>query len=221
VPHDDPSELFDLCDESGRPLGRSKPRAAVHRDGDWHRSIHVWVVLGALGDPSVLLQRRSASKDTHPGKVDVSVAGHLRAGESVEDALREANEEIGLRLAPSDVIHLGRRQRVDRPREGLLDREVQDIFMTRSRYSLESLTPDLEEVSALVAVDLDELQALVLGSKEVVAARERGHGPLLQATLLRASELVPAPDGYFAKALTSVARRLAGEAEEPWLLTAL
>lgn len=40
------------------PLGLSKPRGAVHRDGDWHRSVHVWLTDGAC----LLLQRRSAHK---------------------------------------------------------------------------------------------------------------------------------------------------------------
>jgi hypothetical protein len=40
------------------PLGVSKPRGAVHRDGDWHRSVHVWLTDGS----SLLLQRRSAHK---------------------------------------------------------------------------------------------------------------------------------------------------------------
>jgi hypothetical protein len=40
------------------PLGVSKPRGNVHRDGDWHRSVHVWLTDGAC----LLLQRRSIHK---------------------------------------------------------------------------------------------------------------------------------------------------------------
>ena len=39
----DPNELFDVVHADGSPTGRSKPRWQVHRDGDWHRSIHVWI----------------------------------------------------------------------------------------------------------------------------------------------------------------------------------
>ena len=49
----------------GLPTGRTKERAAVHRDGDLHRTLHVWLVKDAR---SVLLQRRAASKDLEPGK---------------------------------------------------------------------------------------------------------------------------------------------------------
>ena len=51
----------------------------------------------------VWLQRRSDGKDLAPGKVDVAVGGHLAAGETWVDALREADEELVLPLAPSDV----------------------------------------------------------------------------------------------------------------------
>ena len=42
-PAQDPGELFDVVRGDGAPTGRIKPRAAVHRDGDWHRAVHVWV----------------------------------------------------------------------------------------------------------------------------------------------------------------------------------
>ena len=39
-----PDELFDVLDAAGRPTGRAKRRADVHRDGDWHRALHCWVL---------------------------------------------------------------------------------------------------------------------------------------------------------------------------------
>ena len=38
-------EEFDVLDAKGRPTGRAKARSAVHRDGDWHAAVHVWVLL--------------------------------------------------------------------------------------------------------------------------------------------------------------------------------
>src|SRR5439155_1197674 len=108
----DLGEPFDLCDEEGRPLGRTKARGEVHRDGDWHRAIHVWVL---LGDGRLVFQKRSRDKDTWPDRFDVAVTGHLRAGEDETRALREAEEEIGLAVGERDVALLGFRKRPDRP----------------------------------------------------------------------------------------------------------
>ena len=44
-----------MLNAAGLPTGRTKERAAVHRDGDLHRTLHVWLV---KDDRSVLLQRR-------------------------------------------------------------------------------------------------------------------------------------------------------------------
>src|ERR1700751_5688982 len=94
-------ELIDILDAEGNKTGRVKLKSEVHRDGDWHRAAHVWLLRSSN---QVLLQRRSRSKENNPGKWDVSVAGHLSAGEaSVQAALRETKEEIGLILREDDL----------------------------------------------------------------------------------------------------------------------
>ena len=94
---DPQDELFDVLDAEGNLTGISKPRGEVHRDGDWHRGLHIWVYgFDPDGTPFMLFQRRSKTKDTWPGKLDVAVGGHYRAGESLAETLRETEEEIGL-----------------------------------------------------------------------------------------------------------------------------
>ncbi len=218
MPLDDPTEAFDLCDADGRPLHRQKPRAQVHRDGDWHRSVHIWVFLSRAPGFDVVLQRRSASKDTHPNKVDVSVAGHLRAGETVVDAFREAEEEIGLALAPADVSPLGVR-RHESLREGWADREVQEVYYAVTARTFESLRPDPDEVAALLSVRVEDALALALGERDDVPARERGADRSApRDVVLRRAELLLASDGYFASALSALARLLAGAEARPWSL---
>ena len=83
----------------------SKPRRQVHRDGDWHRSVAVWCV--EMGTGLVVLQRRSAHKDTHPGLLDVSCAGHITSGDdSQETAVRELHEELGIVADSADLEYL-------------------------------------------------------------------------------------------------------------------
>lgn len=94
-----PPANFDLYQDRPRPTGHRKVRADVHRDGDWHRSAHVWLV-----DPTrrlVLLQQRSMDKDTFPGRWDISAAGHVEAGtgDSKDTAERELAEELGVTLS--------------------------------------------------------------------------------------------------------------------------
>ena len=84
-----------------RPLGMLKPRGEVHRDGDWHRSVHIWLV---DAEGRMLLQKRSEHKDTNPGMLDVSCAGHVTGDDPLlETAMRELEEELGLSIAADEL----------------------------------------------------------------------------------------------------------------------
>ena len=86
-------EIFDIVDDRDQVIGQ-RPRAEVHRLGLKHRAIHV-LVFNSRGE--VFLQKRSMSKDTHPGVWDSSSSGHLDTGEDYDAcAIRELREEIGL-----------------------------------------------------------------------------------------------------------------------------
>lgn len=215
-PAQDEGELFDLFDREGRPLGRSKPRRLVHRDGDWHRSIHVWV-WGLVDDqPAVVLQRRSAGKDTHPLALDVAVTGHARAGESIEQTLREAEEEIGLRVTPADLWRLGLRRRVDRSRPGVIDNELQEIFVATAKVDIAALRPSPSELAGIVAVPISAGERVFRDLGDAPGARlTKGR---LVPEVVRGSELVPAPDGYYARAFAGVVEVIAGGRPEGWVL---
>src|SRR5690348_12391671 len=103
----DPQELFDVVLADGTATGRMKARAYVHRDGDWHRAVHVWVAGIDRGVPFLLFQRRGLGKDIWPGRLDATVGGHFRAGEGLGQALREVEEEIGISVALPSLRRLG------------------------------------------------------------------------------------------------------------------
>ena len=200
----DQDELFDVCDSLGRPLGLRKRRADVHRDGDWHRSIHCWVV-GQHGDgmPYVIFQRRSDAKDTSPGKLDATVGGHLAAGESVEDALRESEEEIGVALSPSELLPLGVRQAASDVEPGVRDYEVQYVFLHRSDLPLAAFSPNPAEVAALVAIPVPSALELFTGRRSTITAKAlcnqrcHPHEAWLAEQRVGADDFVVQTDRYF------------------------
>lgn len=214
MPAQDLEEPFDVCDEEGRPTGERKARRLVHADGDWHRSVHVWVILRTEGDvPRLLLQRRSLEKDTWPGALDVAVGGHLRAGETVEDALREAEEELGVAIAPDDAIPIGRRWREDRSRPGTIDREIQAIFCATIDGPLARLAPDPDEVSELVAIDLADALRFARGATVPALALANGQA---RAIDVQPSELLRSRDGYVERALEATLAIERGDQPRPF-----
>jgi isopentenyl-diphosphate delta-isomerase len=102
----DPKEAFeilDVVDADDRVVGPME-RREIHRKGLFHRSVHVFVFDRAGG---LYLQRRSMRKEEHPGKWDSSASGHVARGESYrEAAVRELEEEIGLRASPEPVLKI-------------------------------------------------------------------------------------------------------------------
>ena len=88
-------EIFDVVNERDQVVGQ-QTRAEVHRLGLRHRAVHV-LVFNQEG--LVFLQKRSMTKDTHPGKWDSSSSGHLDTGENYDMcAVREVGEELGWKL---------------------------------------------------------------------------------------------------------------------------
>ncbi|MCY1691789.1 NUDIX domain-containing protein [Exiguobacterium sp. SL14] len=97
-------EMIMTVDRTENPLG-PRPRSEVHTHGLWHETFHCFVY-----DPKrdvVLLQQRSEQKKDFPGMLDITACGHLLADESVEDGLRELEEEIGLTCTFDQLIPLG------------------------------------------------------------------------------------------------------------------
>jgi isopentenyldiphosphate isomerase len=203
MPAQDLTELFDIVDVDGNLTGVAKPRGEVHRDGDWHRSVHLWVVFET--EPrTLLLQRRGYEKDTNPGKVDVSVAGHLSAGESPTDALRESREEVGLVVTPEACEFLGVR-RSEHLSPHWKDREQQHVFVTFTSVAFESLVPHPEEVASLVRVSLSDLRALITRGAPCPALERDAVST--RAITLTPDALVATTDGYPAWVLDAIERR--------------
>ena len=147
-------ELIDVLDENGAPTGVVKEKGAVHRDGDWHRSSHIWIVSGR----NVLLQRRALAKPSWPGLWDISVAGHISAGESAIDAaVREAREEIGIEIAPAEIAHIGTLRYQCVLRDGYVENEIHEVYLLRRDVDLSSLTLDPSEVAEVRWVRLEDL----------------------------------------------------------------
>lgn len=144
-------ELLDIVDENGVPTGQTVERALAHRTGARHRTAHVWLARLRGGEPELLLQKRSESKDSHPGCYDISSAGHIPAGEDViPSALRELREELGLEVPPQALLPCGLRRFTYRGEfhgAPFFDCQVSHVFVLRCDVEPETLRLQPEEVA--------------------------------------------------------------------------
>lgn len=113
--------------------------------------MHIWIV---TPDGRTLIQRRADSKENYPSLWDVSVAGHVAAGESaIEAGIREAFEELGIVLHADEFEHLATiHERVVLNGGTYIDNEFHEIYRVRREVDLEQLTLDPEEVAEVALV---------------------------------------------------------------------
>jgi isopentenyl-diphosphate delta-isomerase len=96
-----------LVDENDTPLSFTLPRSAVHKNlSHWHRASSV-LLINERGE--LLCHQRSLTKDRAPGMWNHNFGGHVRFGEStLENALRELQEEVGLQCTAQDLVYVGK-----------------------------------------------------------------------------------------------------------------
>ena len=161
-----PMELFDIIDEDGNLTGLVKERGVAHRDGSRHHTVHMWIVRpNEKSGWDVLLQKRSQNKESHPGLLDISSAGHIEHGaKPLDAALRELREELGIAAKPEDLrlfgtwfIHF----------EGefrgfpYIDNELSYEYIYDRPVDIENLTLQESEVESVQWIDLEECLARV------------------------------------------------------------
>ena len=118
----------------------------------------------------ILLQKRSMEKDSFPGLYDTSSAGHIAAGEEpVASALRELQEELGIR-AVSEQLHYAGTFRIQYEKEfhGHLfrDNEVAGVYVFSEPVEIRDLVLQTSEVEEVRWFDLEEVWNEIQYSRE-------------------------------------------------------
>lgn len=141
-----PDEVFDVVDEHDRVIA-SAERGEIHRLGLRHRAVHIFWM---RRDGQFCLQRRSYAKDSSPGLLSSSCAGHVDSGENyLSAATREFGEELGLQVPASSF------QEVDyAPCHPDLGNEFVRTYVLAGDWKAD---PSASEVDSLAWRTLDEI----------------------------------------------------------------
>ncbi|MCM4153319.1 NUDIX domain-containing protein [Arenibacter sp. N53] len=162
-------ELIDILDANGNYTGKSIMKSEAHKKGLYHPSIHVWLF---TKNGEVLIQQRAKKKDTHPALWDVSVAGHIGAGEDVVvSAIREVREEIGLDISEKELQKIGVFKYSYQHHKDLLDCEFHHTFLSELKLPIAMLKMQDTEVDDLTLISIPEfrkeLESNVISKKYV------------------------------------------------------
>lgn len=195
------SEYFDIYDRQRNWVGTAE-RSEVHAKGWWHQTFHCWIFKKEQDVTYLLFQRRHPDKDTFPNLLDISCAGHLEAGETVADGVRELAEELGLQVTLNELTACGVYAEEDKLPGGGMDREYCHIFIYPCDRELKDYQVQLEEVSGLYWVALADVIAMVEGRIEQIPAcgmdiSEQGIRSELASYSFSVHEFVPHDREYY------------------------
>ncbi|GAB2293125.1 Nudix hydrolase 3 [Dionaea muscipula] len=179
--HRQVEEYLDVLNKTGQKTGASKPRKDVHRDGDYHKAVHIWIYSESTQE--LLLQRRADCKDSWPGKWDISSAGHISAGDSsLVTARKELQEELGVSL-PKDAFELlfvYLEEWVTNDGK-FVNNEFNDVYLvtTLAPIPLEAFALQETEVSAVKYIQFEEYKS-ILSKKDLAYVPYDMNGPYRQ-----------------------------------------
>ena len=160
-------EIWDVYDGNGVKTGRTMERG-VPVDGDYMLCVHVYL---CSPEGLFLMQKRSESKQSHPGEWDVTGGAVLSGESSTQGAIRETREEVGILLSEENLTYIGRVKK---------RRSFIDIYLARKDFTVEECRLQREEVEEVKLVPGEE----VLRLEQEKRKRERDYVELLRRMLL-------------------------------------
>lgn len=160
------SELLKTFDEEGNEVGVAT-REEVHKKGYWHETFHCWFVGQEAGKYYIYFQLRSDLKKDYPNLLDITAAGHLLADESVEDGIREVEEELGVEVAFNELVPLGV-LKYSVTKGDLIDNELANGFLYINQKPMDEFKLQPEEVSGIVKVEFQSFYELWLDARKEV-----------------------------------------------------
>jgi len=207
------SEMLDYFDDKMNFLGTIS-REEVHKKGYWHQTFHCWIIRKTENDKYVLFQRRGPENKTFPNTLDITAAGHLKAGESKEDGLRELNEELGINAKLENLVYLGVRMSSARVGDKL-NQEFAHVYLVEWNIPLEQYKLQHDEVSGIVQMRL--MDGLDLFSGRKINARVTGYqvdsaGKLYAVNIeITTRDIIPRVDPYYYKIFIMAERYFEGK----------
>lgn len=145
-------EIFDVYDRNGKHLGvKEKSLCHSKNPGFYHKPVWIWII---NSKNEILVQKRAKCKKNFPGLWDMPSAGHVVAGEtSIEGAIRETYEELGIKTKKEDYIFL---------REYIFDEffEIAQVYLLKLDLEISDFKLQSEEVEQVKWMTLKDFEKL-------------------------------------------------------------
>lgn len=140
-------ERWDIYDKDKRLTGKTIERGEGLEQGEYHLVVGIWTI---TDDERILLTQRHPDKDA--GLLWECSGGGVLAGESsLQGAIRELEEEVGIKAAEEEMLLMG---------TILTDKYFVDSYLYRGNIRLEELKLQSKEVIDAKLVTLEEFEEM-------------------------------------------------------------
>lgn len=148
-------ELWDIYDKNLNKTGRTFHEGIKLREREYGYNVHIII---KNKEDKFLLQQRAFTKKYYPGQWDAT-CGRVQAGENgIDAAIREVNEELGLKTSKSQYTLLYH--------DIYLNRVILDIYLLELDFSLEDCTIQKSEVEQIKFYTFNEMIKILSSSKD-------------------------------------------------------
>ena len=154
-------EEWDIYNENKEKTGKTVCRGDRLSDNEYHLVVNAWVI---NSKNEFLISQRAPTK-SFPYKWECTGGSVLKGETSIEGAIRELKEELGLLVEPEGAFLIGSK---NRHYDGCPD--ILDVWVFKSDISVEKLVLQEEEVCNAKWMSVQEIKELIKDEKFEVNA---------------------------------------------------
>jgi 8-oxo-dGTP pyrophosphatase MutT (NUDIX family) len=146
---------LDVYDETGKTAIGTESYDTVHRQGLWHRGVHVFIL---TPEGKFVIQKRGPEVQLKPNLLEASAGGHINTGHTaIETVIYELHEEIGITVTENEIKYVGELIDQFTEQDGVIrNNEFDQIYLIRKAIHPDDIVIGKKEVSEVIFVDAKE-----------------------------------------------------------------
>lgn len=204
-------EYLDIYNDNHELIGTCEKKLA-HKLGMWHE-VFTCQMINPKKKTAIFQIKNHLHNHIHDKDlIEITVGGHYKSGEKLQDGIRELEEETSLTASFDDLKYLGVRQIATTVNENYIVREFQQIFLYFTEQEVQSFKSTDDEVSQFIEFDIDELIDLLLKKKKYIYGYENSQK--VKITLDNFVESYLKHDQLYLRLMIAAKRYISGEDAE-------
>ena len=150
-------EIWDLYDENKKLTGEILERGKIVPEGFYHLVVHVWI---KNKDGLFLISRRDKSREAYPLKLECTGGSVLKGETSLDGAIRETIEEVGIDLSNVEgkLIYTKVRHHF---------RDIMDVWMFEYNDEVDLSKATTNEVCEVIWMKYDDIKEKLVSGELV------------------------------------------------------